>query len=275
MENIQNNKLKTALEDFLNNPSKNTFTFGAAEIYASNNITLSESDAENLFNELIANKDKVHELYLNGVGLTKIPKTIGQLSKLTFLSLIYNKIENVPHELCNLKKIKSLSLSNNKIINLPEHIGNMTQLTHIYLSNNPIENLPDSINNLHNLEVLNLMQTGIKKTDVNKIKQLENLCKNTVYNSYGNKKDAEFYKNPKIYIDDIGSNRSQLKNVLSKYDFDHIIRGISYQGSPKTKTTKKSRVATKRNTPYPSKISRSSSKSSTKKERTSTSIIPL
>lgn len=251
MEHIP--ELKKALDSFKENKSTKIFTFGVPEIYGKNRseLKLTESDVDNLFNELIAIKEKVEKLYLNGVGITKIPKSINELSNLTFLSLIYNDITNIPDELCSLNNLRELSLDNNKIRNLPECIGNMKKLTHLYLSNNPIEKLPNNINQLRNLEILNLEKTKIEKSDKNTIKQLENLCENTVYNSYGNNnnKNDEFYRNPKIYIDGIGLNRKTLKNVLSKYDFNNIIRDIPYPEPKPEKTKTPSKAGKKRQTP--------------------------
>jgi len=264
MENIQNDKLKAALELFVNE-NTNTFTFGAPEMYGETGITLSQSDVELLFDLLAEKKEKLHNLYLNGVRIREIPKSIGQLSNLILLSLIYNKIENLPDDVCDLKELKILSLSNNKIKHLPERIGELKNLTWIDLNENPIKNLPDSITNLKNLEKLTLLNTGIKKKQTDKIEQLEQICKNTNNNSYGNIKDKEFYRNPKIYIDGIGLNRSQNKNVLSKHDFDNIIRGIAYPSSPKTpktKATKRKSLAISRRSPSPK-----SPKSKTQKSR--------
>ena len=263
MENIQNLKLKAALELFVNE-NTNTFTFGKPEMYKKNNINLSQSDVDSLFNVLINNKEKLHNLYLNGVGITNIPESIGQLSNLILLSLIYNKIENLPNEICDLKKLQILSLSNNEITNLPQRIGVLVNLNWIDLNENPIENLPDSITNLKNLEKLNLMNTGIKKTDINKLQQLEQICKNNGDNIFGTKKDKEFYKNKKIYIDDIGLLRTQNKNVLSKHDFDNIIRGIAY---PSPKSTKRKTMTTTRRSPSPSSTS---SKKTQKSRKTPT-----
>ena len=111
------------------------------------------------------------------------------------------------------------------------------------------------------------MNTGIKKDDTNKIEQLEQLCINNNDKSYGTKmngepytKDIEFYKNPKILIDDIGLKRKQNENVLSKYDFDFIIRRKPYPESPTKATKRKTPTGTHRS---PSPSSRRTKKSKT------------
>lgn len=251
MENIQNIQLKAALTLFIGQ-NTNTFTFGSPESYIKNNINLSQSDVDNLFDVLITKKEKLYNLYLYGTGITEIPESIGQLSNLILLNLSYNKLENLPDEVCDLKKLQILSLSNNKITNLPERIGELVNLKWIDLNKNPIANLPDSIINLRKLEKLSLLKTGIIKDDINKIEQLEQLCINNSDNIFGTKKDIEFYKNPKILIDDIGLSRTQNKNVLSKYDFNNIIRGEPYPESPKTKATKRKTPTGTHRSPSPS-----------------------
>jgi hypothetical protein len=273
MEKLQNLQLKTALELFLKQ-NTDTFTFGRPEMYEKTGIILSQSDIEILFGVLANNKEKLRNLSLNGLGIKEIPTTIGELSNLILLSLIYNEIENLPDEVCDLKELHTLSLSHNIIEHLPKLIGKLEKLAWIDLNRNPIENLPDSITDLKNLEKLYLMNTGIKKEQTDKIEQLEQICKNTNNNSYGTKKDKEFYRNPKIYIDGIGLKRNQNKNVLSKYNFDNIIRGIPYPSPSSPKTKRKSLAVsrrspssspkTKRRTPSPSSKKSKKSKNSKK-----------
>ena len=170
MENLQNLELKAALELFLKQ-NTDTFTFGRPEMYGKTGITLSQSDVEILFGVLADDKGKLHNLYLNGLGIKEIPKSIGHLSNLILLSLIYNEIENLPDEVCDLKELQILSLSNNRIKHLPEDIGKPEiiegneqpkKLAWIDLNENPIENLPDSITNLKNLEKLNNLNKYVK-----------------------------------------------------------------------------------------------------------------
>lgn len=303
MENLQNLELKAALELFLKQ-NTDTFTFGRPEMYGKTGITLSQSDVKILFGVLADNKEKLRNLSLNGLGIKEIPKSIGQLSNLTSLSLIYNEIESLPDEVCDLKELHTLSLSNNRIKHLPEDIGKPEiienpeqpkidqpkidqpkieqpkKLTWIDLNENPIEKLPDSIIYLKNLEKLYLLNTGFVKKekidkeiiyqyDKKKIIELKEICeKVSEINhepTFYNRKGEKFYTNPKIYIDGIGLNRNQNKNVLSKYDFEDIANGKAYPSpkSPKTKATKRKSLAVSRMSPSPSpsKKSRKSRKS--------------
>jgi hypothetical protein len=276
---IENVELKNELTRFLTDKSKKTLN-----INTSNRINnLSQHDIDILFNEFENNKtygERLRDLYINNVGLTEIPDSIGKLENLITLNLSFNKISKVSTELSKLTKLYVLALSENKITNLPDCFANLRRLGEIYLDHNStLAELPDSLFNLRNLEKIQLIKTQIKKTDREIIEKLEILSKNTNDNSYNTKKDKEHYKNPKIYIDDIGMERKTLKNVLSKMDFDNIVRGeTNIVESPKKSTVKRSSTIKKPRTPTPpndTKKSRtpsvsptSSKKNNTKKSRT-------
>jgi hypothetical protein len=275
---IENVELKNELTRFLTDKSKKTLNIGTQ-----NRINnLSQHDIDILFNEFEKNKtygERLRDLYINKVGLTEIPDSIGKLENLITLNLTFNKISKISTELGKLTKLYVLGLSYNKITNLPDCFGNLRRLGEIYLDHNStLSELPLSLFNLRNLEKIQLIKTQIKKTDREMIEKLEILSKNTNDNSYNNKKDKYHYKNPHIYIDGIGLERKTLKNVLSKMDFDIILRGeTNIVESPKT-TVKRSSTIKKSRTPTPpnnAKKSRtpsvsptSSTKNNTKKSRT-------
>jgi hypothetical protein len=68
------------------------------------------------------------ELDLSGLGLTKLPDSIGQLMNL-----------------------QNLDVNDNRLTMLPDNIGQLTNLYHLKLINNQLQTLPDSIGNLQNL----------------------------------------------------------------------------------------------------------------------------
>jgi len=276
---IENVELKNELTRFLTDKSKKTLNIGTQTRI--NN--LSQHDIDILFNEFENNKtfgERLKDLNINNVGLTEIPDSIGKLTNLITLNLSFNKISKVSTELSKLTKLDVLGLSYNEITNLPDCFANLRRLRDIYLDHNStLAELPVSLFNLRNLEKIQLIKTQIKKTDREMIEKLEILSKNTNDNSYNSKKDKEHYKNPKIYIDGIGENRNALKNVLSKMDFDIIVRGeTNIVESPKRTTVKRSSTIKKSRTPTPpnnAKKSRtpsvsptSSTKNNTKKSRT-------
>ena len=233
---IENVDLKNELTQFLKDKSKKTLNIGTQ-----NHINnLSQHDIKILFDEFEKNKtygERLNDLYINKVGLTEIPDSIGKLTNLITLSLSFNKISNISTELSKLTKLDVLGLSYNKITNLPDCFANLRILRKIYLDHNStLAELPASLFNLRNLEIIQLINTQIKNTDIEIIEKLEILSKNTNDNIYGNKKDKYHYKNPHIYIDDVETGRKTLKNVLSKMDFDIIVRGeTNIVESPKKK----------------------------------------
>ena len=276
---IENVELKNELTRFLTDKSKKTLNIGS-----NNRINnLSQHDIDILFNEFENNKiygERLKDLYIDNVGLTEIPDSIGKLTNLITLSLSFNKISKISTELSKLTKLDVLGLSYNKITNLPDCFANLRRLRDIYLDHNlTLAELPASLFNLRNLEKIQLIKTQIKKTDREIIEKLEILSKNTNDNSYNSKKDKYHYKNPHIYIDGIGLEKKTLKNVLSKMDFDIIVRGeTNIVESPKKSTVKRSSTVKKPRTSTPPNESRksrtpsvsptSSNKNNTKKSRT-------
>ncbi|XP_050271512.1 probable leucine-rich repeat receptor-like protein kinase At1g35710 [Quercus robur] len=123
-------------------------------------------------------------LNLRNTGLRgSIPRQIGTLSKLTFLSLssnnltghfplfltnltqlaslfIYQNLINgpIPEELGNLKNLQVLDLSYNKLTgSIPSALGHLTNLMGLYLSSNNITgSIPEELGDLKNLQALDL-----------------------------------------------------------------------------------------------------------------------
>ncbi|XVF78239.1 hypothetical protein PTKIN_Ptkin14bG0114500 [Pterospermum kingtungense] len=87
----------------------------------------------------------------------RVPSSIGNLTKLTFLSLSFNNFEGpVPNVFGNLNKLIWLDLSSNHFHGLlPWSTFNLTGLTYMELSYNLLEGvLPYNISGLPNLQVL-------------------------------------------------------------------------------------------------------------------------
>ena len=100
--------------------------------------------------------EAVTALYLDDNQLTKLPKSIGNLSKLKVLSLDNNQLTKLPKSIGNLSELQELHLYRNKLTALPESIGNLGNLKELWLDNNKLTMLPKSIGNLSRLNVLNL-----------------------------------------------------------------------------------------------------------------------
>ncbi|XP_074359467.1 uncharacterized protein LOC141698600 isoform X2 [Apium graveolens] len=125
-----------------------------------------------------------------GLTLSKLPDSIGHLTKLVELNLLDNqKLETLPDTICNLRSLEildiygcgSLSALPTEIGNIeslkkidvrglpvskfPDSIGNLTKLVELDLwGNEKLETLPDTICNLRNLEILSIYGCEILET---------------------------------------------------------------------------------------------------------------
>ncbi|KAK9019795.1 hypothetical protein V6N11_054303 [Hibiscus sabdariffa] len=83
-----------------------------------------------------------------------IPKHIGNLSKLIFLDLAFNRFSgNIPSEICLSKSLELISLESNEISGpIPRDIGSLSSVSNIYLYDNYLSGpIPSSIGRLQNL----------------------------------------------------------------------------------------------------------------------------
>ncbi len=103
-----------------------------------------------------ATKEGRTTLNLTREGLTKIPREIGQLSKLTSLNLSFNRITSLPSEIGQLSELMMLDLSVNWLTRLPIEIGQLSKLRRLYSNGNRLITLPSQVSNLSKLEILDL-----------------------------------------------------------------------------------------------------------------------
>ncbi|XP_061371186.1 putative disease resistance protein At1g50180 [Gastrolobium bilobum] len=107
----------------------------------------------------------------------KLPKEIGYLIHLRFLSLRNTKIDELPLSIGNLRCLQTLDLlTGNSTVQIPNVIGNMDKLRHLYLP----ESCGDStekwnLANLTNLQTL--VNFPAEKCDVRDLMKLTNLRK--------------------------------------------------------------------------------------------------
>jgi len=108
-------------------------------------------------------ENNLSSLDLSDLGLTTVPREIGNCSNLKELILWRNKIKELPKEIGKLKKLQILYLSGNKLSTLPSEIGELTNLRELYLTWNEIKEFPIEITYLKRLEKLVLYQNRIKE----------------------------------------------------------------------------------------------------------------
>lgn len=118
-------------------------------------------------------------LNLEGIQcqMGKLPKEIGFLIHLRFLSLRNTKIDELPNSIGNLKCLQTLDLlTGNSTVQIPNVIGNMEKLRHLYLPEscgNGIEKW--QLSNLKNLQTL--VNFPAEKCDVKDLMKLTSLRK--------------------------------------------------------------------------------------------------
>jgi internalin A len=110
-------------------------------------------------------KSGATEIYLSKLGLTELPQSIGQLSKLRVLYLHGNRLTTLPESIGQLVQLILLHLENNEITVLPETIGNLHQLKQLYLDNNRLMALPESTSKLTQLYALELDNNELTKVN--------------------------------------------------------------------------------------------------------------
>lgn len=103
--------------------------------------------------------------------LINIPASITRLSNLKSLYLDKNLISNLPDGFENLQNLERLVLSNNNFNEIPTFMKHMPKLKDLSFYNNQIDELPEDLSVFENLNMLNLMETGLKEEDVALLKQ--------------------------------------------------------------------------------------------------------
>ena len=122
------------------------------------------------------------ELNLTGLGLRKLPESIGQLIQLQELNLSSNELRELPESIGQLSQLQSLNLSFTRLTGLPELIGQFSQLKELNLSYNQLRELPESIGQLSQLQSLNLSSNELRELpkSIGQLSQLKEL--NLSYN---------------------------------------------------------------------------------------------
>ena len=118
-------------------------------------------------------------LYLYNTGLQgSIPQEIGNLSKLMYLNLAWNKLTgNLPLSLANLTHLVEFYISSNLITGtIPKELGNLKDLFELDLSNNKfVGPIPSALGLLTNLSHLDLSFNEISGSIVSEIGMLKKL----------------------------------------------------------------------------------------------------
>src|ERR1043166_5018662 len=111
-----------------------------------------ESWAEQRINQAAASSST--KLGLSGLGLRRIPESLGQLAQLQHFYVFNNQLTALPRSLGQLAQLQQLDVSHNQLTALPDSLGQLTQLQILFVYNNQLTALPDSLGQLTQLHIL-------------------------------------------------------------------------------------------------------------------------
>jgi internalin A len=92
-----------------------------------------------------ARRSGAAELYVYGMGLTELPKSVGQLTQLKQIYAHDNELTSLPSELGLLPKLVWLDFERNKLASLPKELISLPKQANICLSKNPALGLPTEV----------------------------------------------------------------------------------------------------------------------------------
>ena len=180
IQDINLTSLKKLFNDHIHCTFMSLWSLGNLAIWPEKIAQIAKLSLE--FNELTTlpesfeNLTTLTDLRLGGNQLTTLPKSIGNLTNLTTLNLYSNRLTTLPESLGKLTNLTWLNLNANQLTTLPESFGNLTNLTRLYLRKNQLTTLPESIENLTNLTFLDLSDSPISESELERIQALLPNC---------------------------------------------------------------------------------------------------
>jgi Leucine-rich repeat (LRR) protein len=67
-----------------------------------------------------------------------LPKEVGQLTRLEWLSVNANALRRCPPEVGRLQRLRTLMLSGNRFVEIPEEIGQLKEPRELWVGGNPL-----------------------------------------------------------------------------------------------------------------------------------------
>jgi internalin A len=141
-----------------------------------------EDAAREWINKVYVNRTE--KLDLRGLGLLSLPKEIGNLTHLTWLSISENSLQRLPQEIENLKNLETLYAYNNKLTTFPLEFCKLPNLSQIYINANLIQFLPQEIKFLERLRFFDISNNALSTlpTEICELRNLVslNISKNKI-----------------------------------------------------------------------------------------------
>ncbi|XP_074318057.1 disease resistance protein RGA2-like [Silene latifolia] len=105
---------------------------------------------------------------MHGLGINKVPRSLGKLIHLRYLDFSFNPIRKLPDSITQLVNLYFLNLSNcGNLEELPEEIGKLVALSHLDLIGcDKLSHMPKGLQKLTCLETLGYFVVGKPRTSV-------------------------------------------------------------------------------------------------------------
>jgi internalin A len=177
-------------------------------------------------------------LFLNGLGLERLPESVAKLTQLEIIYIQDNRIAALPESIKKLSKLRALVLAGNPLVALPPVISDFPKLHYLDISSTGLTILPEWIGNLHGLSFLDLRGNRLSALPES-LRNLERL------------QSLFLHENPALEIPDEALGPEQIgsakppKEILDYYFSTRGAKGVALRelrlivvGSPKVgKTT--------------------------------------
>ncbi|KAM7197790.1 adenylate cyclase [Naviculisporaceae sp. PSN 640] len=139
-------------------------------------LNLSRNLSLNLPLDFIQSCQGLRDIKYNNNEARKLPISISKASKLTYLDVSNNRLEQLEHaDLGGLTGLLKLNLANNRLKHLPGYFGNYQALRTLNISSNFLESFPSFLCNLESLVDLDLSFNLISSfpDEIGKLRNLE------------------------------------------------------------------------------------------------------
>lgn len=108
-------------------------------------LDLSKAKLTMLPSEFVSKIPNIEKLVLDKNHLVNLPDELGELHKLTHLSLYGNNIQSLPTSLGKLVSLQYLDLHSNNILSLPVDIWNLKSLSYLNVASNLLSSFPQPL----------------------------------------------------------------------------------------------------------------------------------
>ncbi|ORX83717.1 L domain-like protein [Anaeromyces robustus] len=140
-------------------------------------LLINNQDFSDGIPDSIFNITSLTDLYLVNDKITTISKKIHFLKNLKRFDIRTNELTTLPHEIRKLKNLKYLKLSHNNITSVPTSIKYLKSLTTLYLNSCKLTSFPNEILHLTKLQTLLLGSNKLRSipSDIENLKDLSEL----------------------------------------------------------------------------------------------------